>query len=432
MEISGIHHTRSLSHLVITSGHHVHIVNIIDNEGYNPLDIGDVTAYKLALEVHCEHLYDGEKMHFFDTVIVNEYAFVLGHPQESSHTNGVAIYRLTWDQKEEDWYNCISVAGKGAEEAGWQDGYGSDALFSQSAHNLAYLPSTSRHALVLGDVDNRALRYVDATTPIETGDDSEPTRVTSVNYDEDLWYVLYRDGNKPEDVMKDDGKSYFQSGEDAMYSMNFSKAEDECRRVGTGRVCTLPEIRARFARGQYPTMDAEDDSAWTTVWTDESCGGCHLERPGTCAIAGGWGNDNKMVANFSAKFGLVTQCTEASEPTSAMSMCCGLGGPKLVDPLEIVDTTGGTGSAANTKVGASSASANEAEEIADEEEGASATVRVVMGVMVSLVVVVIVGAAVFMRKRAKPNWFPSFMRKDRRETDHAPHREVDLRGRDYI
>ena len=66
MEISGIHHTRSLGHLVITSGHHVHIVNIMDNEGYNPLDIGDVTAYKLALEVHCEH------MHFFDKVIVNE------------------------------------------------------------------------------------------------------------------------------------------------------------------------------------------------------------------------------------------------------------------------------------------------------------------------------------------------------------------------
>ena len=35
-------------------------------------------------------------------------------------------------------------------------------------------------------------------------------------------------------------------------------------------------------------------------------------------------------------------------------------------------------------------------------------------------------ASMFMRKRAKPKCFPSFMRKDRRETDHAPHREVDL------
>ena len=47
-----------------------------------------------------------------------------------------------------------------------------------------------------------------------------------------------------------------------------------------------------------------------------------------------------------------------------MSMCCIVGGPTVVDPLEIDDTTGGTGSAANTKVGASSASAKGAEESA--------------------------------------------------------------------
>jgi hypothetical protein len=39
----------------------------------------------------------------------------------------------------------------------------------------------------------------------------------------------------------------------------------------------------------------------------------------------------------------------------------------------------------------------------------------------------------YMRRRAKPVWWPKIFRKDRREdTGHAPHREVDLRGRDYI
>ena len=37
-----------------------------------------------------------------------------------------------------------------------------------------------------------------------------------------------------------------------------------------------------------------------------------------------------------------------------------------------------------------------------------------------------VSASMFMRKRAKPKCFPRFMRKEQRETDHAPHIEVDL------
>jgi hypothetical protein len=39
----------------------------------------------------------------------------------------------------------------------------------------------------------------------------------------------------------------------------------------------------------------------------------------------------------------------------------------------------------------------------------------------------------YMRRRPKPKWWPKVLRNDmREETGHAPHREVDLRGRDYI
>merc|ERR1712127_572853 len=126
----------------------------------------------------------------------------------------------------------------------------------------------------MGDTDNRALRYVDVTVPVETHDQTDKVRVSSVAYDEDLYQVLYAKEEPwtsitPEGVMAQDGKSYYHSGEESLYSMKFDAAQDECGRVGIGRICTLPEIRARFARGQYPTIDG-DDRSWTTVWTAEA------------------------------------------------------------------------------------------------------------------------------------------------------------------
>ena len=66
----------------------------------------------------------------------------------------------------------------------------------------------------------------------------------------------------------------------------------------------------------------------------------------------------------------------------------------------------------------------------------SAGAQVAGGISAAVLVPIICIAVMFglyMRKKAKPAWWPKFLRPDmREETGHAPHREVDLRGRDYI
>jgi hypothetical protein len=56
------------------------------------------------------------------------------------------------------------------------------------------------------------------------------------------------------------------------------------------------------------------------------------------------------------------------------------------------------------------------------------------GIIIPMLLIAIAAYGVYMRKKAKPTWWPKFLRRDMREdtTGHAPHREVDLRGRDYI
>jgi hypothetical protein len=313
--IIGLHHTESLKNLLLTSSDHVHFVSIKDSSGRNPVEKGHITAYRLPLDYHCNYLYGGKDMTFTDTVIINDYAFVIGHPTVDGVHNGVALYRLTWKPDEEAWHECVQVAGSGVETAAWVDGDGKQARFSMTPHDIAVLPSSDHHTIIVADGDNRAVRYVDVTIPVETDDDSidsKTVRVASIPYNEDLWSVLYKKEDPwtsltPETVMESDGKSYYRTGAEVIQSMNFEEATNECSRVGIGRICSLPEIRARFARGQYPTRDG-DDSSWTTVWTNEICSSCHLNGPGACAADGGkdsWGQDYKMIANFSAKRGLV-------------------------------------------------------------------------------------------------------------------------------
>eukprot|EP00578_Thalassiosira_sp_NH16_P018173 CAMPEP_0181112844 /NCGR_PEP_ID=MMETSP1071-20121207/20026_1 /TAXON_ID=35127 /ORGANISM="Thalassiosira sp., Strain NH16" /LENGTH=608 /DNA_ID=CAMNT_0023196833 /DNA_START=81 /DNA_END=1907 /DNA_ORIENTATION=- len=420
-DINAIHHTRSLKNLVVTRDKYVHILKILDDDDENPLENGEPVAYQLALDYHCNKLYKKAEMTFVDTVIINEYAFVMGRPVHSKETphNGVAIYRLTWYDEDETWHDCTQIAGDGLKDAAWADGSGREARFSSTPHDMAVLPTLEAHMIVVADVDNRALRYIDVTVPVESHDQTDKVRVSSLAYDEDLYQVLYSDDEPwnaltPEDVMVQDGKSYYHSGEESLYSMNFEAAQDECGRVGIGRVCTLPEIRARFERGQYPTMDA-DDRSWTTVWTAEACSSCHLEDPGRCPLGaeddsenGTWGRNFKMVAVFNPRAGLQTQCVHEDMPVDSFSMCCGLGGPAVLNPRP-----------------ASAAQASSSE--AAKKAGIS------MGVLVPFFLIAAAAYGLYMRKRAKPGWWPKFLRNDQREeTGHVSHREVDLRGRDYI
>lgn len=398
----------------MTSDHYTSFVNILDDTDENPLDRDRVVAYQLPLDYHCNYLYDGVKMRFFDTAIVaGYYAFALGQATESEETDhpGVAIYRLTWDDDDEQWHSCVQIAGSGLEEAQWVDGMGYDARFSATAHQISVMPTDDYYLLLIGDTDNRAVRLVDVTTPTITDYVTEAAGVSSIAYNEDLYQVLYNKEKPwsaltPESVSKNDGKSYFHSGEDSVYSMNFDEAQDECGRIGVGRVCTLPELRARFARGQYPSIDGDDES-WTTVWTAQKCEGCHLQGPGKCDVGSSdnWGQEYKMIANFSPAEGMQTQCVHTDTAWEAMSMCCGLGGPAVL------------GAKATTSA----------------SEQAKKNASISAGVIVPVLIIAMVAYALYMRKRQKPAWWPSFLRSDRREdTGHAPHREVDLRGRDYI
>lgn len=412
--INALHHTSSLKNLVITRDKYVHIAKIQDDDGNNPLEDGKARAYTLALDYHCDKLYDGKEMTFMDTVVINEYAFVMGHPTHSDEAkhNGVSIYRLTWFDDDEAWHDCVQVAGDGLKEAQWIDGSGRESRFSATPTDMAVLPTMDSHTVIVADTDNRAIRYVDVTIPVTTHKDIDKVRVSSVAYNEDLYQVLYSDedpwtGLTPETVMTQDGKSYYHSGKDSIYSMNFGSAQDECGRVGLGRICTLPEIRARFARGQYPTVSG-DDTDWTTVWTAQQCAGCHLEDPGKCPLedsSTSWGSNFKMIAVFNPSKGLQTQCVHIDRPVDTFSMCCGVGGPAVLDAA------------------ASSAQAEQAKKAAG----------ISFGVIIPLLVLAVAGYAAYMRKKAKPAWWPKFLRNDQREeTGHAPHREVDLRGRDYI
>lgn len=212
----------------MTRSKYVHIVKLDDGDGGNPLEDGDPVAYELALDYHCDKLYQGADMTFVDTVIINEYAFVMGHPAHSDETphNGMSLYRLTWYDDDERWHDCEQIAGDGLKEAAWSDGSGREARFSAMPHDIDVLPSLDAHVIVVADVDNRALRYVDVTVPVETHDRTDRVRVSSVAYDEDLYQVLYS-GEEPwsgltiESVMSQDGKSYYHSGKGAVYSMAF-------------------------------------------------------------------------------------------------------------------------------------------------------------------------------------------------------------------
>ena len=408
-DINGIHHTDSGKNIILTSSEYAHIVKIKDTDGSNPLDNDIVTAYRLPLDYHCDYLYGGTDMSFSDTVIIGSYAFVLGHPApEKGQHNGVAIYRLTWDDNDEAWHDCEQIAGSGLQDPAWVDGSGKEARFSATPHDIAVLPTddSQSHIIVIPDTGNRAVRLIDVSYPVETGD-TEKVRVYSAAYDQHLFDVMYsseesyKDLN-PESVMTLDGKSYFHGGLENLYTMDYQAAQDECTRVGIGRVCTLPEIRARFSRGQYPSPDGNDES-WTTVWMNEKCSSCHLSKPGSCQSSE-WGDDYTMIAIFRPQDGLETQCVQVDRPIDTYSMCCGLGGPAVLDGSYL-----------------------------SPQAQAKKAAGISFGVLIPLMLIGIAMYGLYMRKRAKPAWWPKFLRKDRREeTGHAPHREVDLRGRDYI
>uniref|UniRef100_A0A7S2LEE1 Uncharacterized protein n=1 Tax=Skeletonema marinoi TaxID=267567 RepID=A0A7S2LEE1_9STRA len=413
-DINGIHHTSSLKNIILTSSKYVHIVKTRDSDGNNPLDYDKVTAYKLPLDYHCDYLYGGTDMTFMDMVIIDDYAFVLGHPTpEKGQHNGVAIYRLTWDDDDEQWHNCVQIAGSGLKDAEWVDGSGKEARFSATVHDIDVLPTadSKSHIIVMPDTGNRAVRFIDVSYPVEAGDETDKVRVYSAPYNEHLYEIMYSSeasnaGMTPELAMASDGKSYYHGGMENLYTMNFNAAQDECARVGIGRVCTLPEIRARFARGQYPTPDGDDES-WTTVWMNEDCSSCHLADPGACESSD-WGDEYKMIAIFRPVTGLEAQCVHNERPVDTYSMCCGVGGPAVLDGTYLTPKQ-------------------------QQQQQAKKAAGISFGVLIPFMLIGVAIYGVYMRKRAKPAWWPKFLRQDRREeTGHAPHREVDLRGRDYI
>ena len=114
-----------------------------------------------------------------------------------------------------------------------------------------------------------------------------------------------------------------------------------------------------------------------------------------------------MIAIFNPRKGLQNQCVHMDMPVDTMSMCCGLGGPAVLNPKS---------------------ESNEMAAVQAKKAGAISA-----GVVIPLLFLAAAMYGLYMRKKSKPNWWPKFLRNDNREeTGHAPHREVDLRGRDYI
>jgi hypothetical protein len=178
---------------VITRSKYVHIIKLVAEDGTNPLDYGKLIAYKLTLNYHCSKLYNGAKMTFMDTAIINKYTFVLGHPKhlDKSEHNGVVLYRLAWYVKDETWKDCTHITGSSLVSAGWVDGSGEEAKFLSTPHNIAVLPSLDSLTIIVGDFNNHALQYVNVTIPVKTHDQTNRVCISSVAYDKDLYQVLY-------------------------------------------------------------------------------------------------------------------------------------------------------------------------------------------------------------------------------------------------
>ncbi len=177
----------------------MHIVKILDGRGGDPLEPGRPKAYEVNLDYHCNYLYSNDdfiEMIFADTVIINDYAFVLGQPKHSSKAlhNGLAVYHMTGDKDDEAWHNCVQVAGDGLLTAGWVDGVRLDSCFSNTPCNMAVLPHSKAHVVVVANTDNCTLRYVDVTVPVELQDEDKASlvRALMVAYDEDS-----KQGNVP-------------------------------------------------------------------------------------------------------------------------------------------------------------------------------------------------------------------------------------------
>lgn len=117
----------------------------------------------------------------------------MGHPTHSDMAahNGMAIYRLTWDEADESWHSCVQVAGDGLLDAGWVDGIGPDSRFSNTAQDMALLTHDTAHVvLIVADTDNRALRYVDVTVPVEEAQDDEGVVGKALKSVYPLWHTM--------------------------------------------------------------------------------------------------------------------------------------------------------------------------------------------------------------------------------------------------
>ncbi len=119
---------------------------------------------------------------------------MLGRPKHSSEAlhNGIAVYRLTWDKDDKAWHDCMQVAGNGLLAAGWVNGVGCDSHFSNTPHNMAVLPHSKAHVVVVADAENHPLRYVDVRVPMESRDNDKAglVYVSTVAYDKDLGPAL--------------------------------------------------------------------------------------------------------------------------------------------------------------------------------------------------------------------------------------------------
>jgi hypothetical protein len=167
------------------------------------LESGRPEAYKLDLNYQCNNLYSNNNSIgriFADTVIINGYAFVLSQPKHSSEAlhNSIAVHRLTWDKDDNAWHDWVQVAKDSLLAAGQIDVVGRDSCFLNTPRNMAMLPHSKAHVVVVANADNNALRYMDVPVPVESQDNdmARLVRMLTVGYDKDLGPALNQ-GNIP-------------------------------------------------------------------------------------------------------------------------------------------------------------------------------------------------------------------------------------------
>jgi|MDSY01.1.fsa_nt_gb hypothetical protein len=187
--------------------------------------------------------------------------------------------------------SCRLLAGNSTSGSGWRDGWGAAAQFTRP-HSMTF--ASHQSAVVLTDIDNRALRKV------SLGD-------TSTGFP-DVSSIVYAGRQQQVRRSLSDVSVKFKK---LKGKRSWEEANRRCAERGA-RLCTVDEIKST-------SPESESSSAATEAfWTMQSCESCWHPRPGMCGCRVPLGG-----ASFGKRLLLEESTSSSSCPVAKSGTCEG-------------------------------------------------------------------------------------------------------------